>query len=133
MMMEAVSTSETSVTFYETKRRNITEGCNNFTLMSVCVCFCPLSLSELSHTFIATQFSASEFTYFHSFIICRNSADSKRIFSIQKIIIRIMASVKKVISCRELFKKFSILPLPGDFLLSLLSFIVDNMEKLQTN
>jgi hypothetical protein len=36
-------------------------------------------------------------------------------------------------TCRELFKKFNILPLASEFLLSLLSFVVDNIEKFQTN
>jgi hypothetical protein len=36
-------------------------------------------------------------------------------------------------SCRELFKKFNILPLASEFLLSLLSFEVDNLETFQTN
>jgi hypothetical protein len=51
----------------------------------------------------------------------------------QKKTIRIMAGVKRRVSCRELFKKFNILPVESEFLLSLLSFIVDNMEKFQTN
>jgi hypothetical protein len=44
-----------------------------------------------------------------------------------------MAGVKRIISCRELFKKCNILPLGSEFLLSLLSFVVDNMETFQTN
>jgi hypothetical protein len=43
-----------------------------------------------------------------------------------------MAGVKRRVSCRELFRKFNILPLASEFLLSLLCFIVDNMEKFQT-
>jgi hypothetical protein len=62
-----------------------------------------------------------------------NSTDSKRVFIIQKKINRIMAGVKRTVSCRELFKKFNILPLAIKFLLSFLSFVVDNMEKFQTN
>jgi hypothetical protein len=50
-----------------------------------------------------------------------------------KKIIRIMAGVKRRVSCRKLFKKFNILPLVSEFQLSLLSFIVNNMEKFQTN
>jgi hypothetical protein len=78
------------------------------------------------------------FAYFHStisygVIFWGNSTDSKRVFIIQKKIIRIMAGVKRIISCRELFKKFSILPLVSEFLLSLLSFVVNNMGKFQTN
>jgi hypothetical protein len=44
-----------------------------------------------------------------------------------------MAGAKRRASCRELCKKFNILPLASEFLLSLLSFVVDNMEKFQTN
>jgi hypothetical protein len=62
-----------------------------------------------------------------------NSTDSKRVFIIQKKIIRIIAGVKRRVSCRHLFRKFNILPLASEFLLSLLSFIVGNMEKFQTN
>jgi hypothetical protein len=44
-----------------------------------------------------------------------------------------MAGIKRRVSCRELCKKFNMVPLASEFLLSLLSFIVDNMEKFQTN
>jgi hypothetical protein len=75
--------------------------------------------------------------YFHSImsygvIFYGNTTDSKRVFIIQNKIIRIMAGVKRRVPCRELFKKFNILPLASEFLLSLLSFIVDNM-KFQTD
>jgi hypothetical protein len=40
---------------------------------------------------------------------------------------------KRRASCRELFKKFNILPLVSKFLPSLSSFVVDNIEKFQTN
>jgi hypothetical protein len=52
---------------------------------------------------------------------------AKRVFIIQNKIIRIMAGVKRI-SCRELFKKFNILPLASELLLSRLSFAVDNLE-----
>jgi hypothetical protein len=41
-----------------------------------------------------------------------------------------MAGVIRSVSCRELFKKFNILPRASEFLLS---FVVDSMEKFQTN
>jgi hypothetical protein len=44
-----------------------------------------------------------------------------------------MAGAKRRASCRELFKKFNILLLASKFLLSLLSFVMDNIEKFQTN
>jgi hypothetical protein len=45
MMMEGMSTAETTVTFYETARRNIVEDSENlkshlFTRVCVCVCVC---------------------------------------------------------------------------------------------
>jgi hypothetical protein len=78
------------------------------------------------------------FACFHSVmsygVICwGNSTDSKRVFIIQKKIISIVAGVKRRVSCIELFKKFNILPLASEFLLPLLSFVVDNLEKFQTN
>jgi hypothetical protein len=59
--------------------------------------------------------------------------DSKKVFIIRKKIIRIMAGANRRVSCRELFKKFNILPLVSEFLLSILSFFVDNTDKFQTN
>jgi hypothetical protein len=44
-----------------------------------------------------------------------------------------MAGVKRTASCRELFQKFNVFSLASEVLLSLLSFIVNNMEKFQTN
>jgi hypothetical protein len=43
---------------------------------------------------------------------------AKKVFYIQKKIIRIMAGNKRRVSCRELFKKFNILPVASKFLLS---------------
>jgi len=62
-----------------------------------------------------------------------NSTDSKSLFYIQKKIIGTMAGTKRRASCRELFKKFNILPLAGEYLLSLSSFLVDDTEKFQRN
>jgi hypothetical protein len=59
--------------------------------------------------------------------------DSKKVFYIQKKIIRTMAGTKRSASCRELFNKFNFLPLASEFLLSLLSFVMDNIETFQTN
>jgi hypothetical protein len=47
--------------------------------------------------------------------------------------IRIMAGANRRACCRELFKKFNVLSLASEFLLSLLSSVVDNMEKFQIN
>jgi hypothetical protein len=62
-----------------------------------------------------------------------NSSSSKKIFTLQKKVIRIMADVKPRISCRTLFKRPEILPLPCEYILSLMKFIVNNQEPFQTN
>jgi hypothetical protein len=41
-----------------------------------------------------------------------NASDSKKVFTLQKKIVRIMVGVKPQNSCRELFKRLQILPLP---------------------
>jgi hypothetical protein len=66
----------------------------------------------------------------YGIILGGNSTDGKNVFYIQKKIIRIMASVKRRASHKELFTK--IFPLASKFLLSILSFVV-NMQKFQTN
>jgi hypothetical protein len=76
--------------------------------------------------------------YFHSvlsygLIFWGNSTDSSKVFYIQKKIIRIMASVKSRVSCRQLFQKFNILSLASEFILCLLSFVVENLGKFQRN
>jgi hypothetical protein len=48
------------------------------------------------------------------------------IFRIQKKAIRIMEGSGYRVSCRDLFKKFQILPLTSQYILSLLMFVVQN-------
>jgi hypothetical protein len=62
-----------------------------------------------------------------------NSTNSKKVFYIQKKIIRIMTSTKREPHAGDLLKECNILPLASKLLLSLLSFVVDNIEKFQTN
>jgi hypothetical protein len=53
---------------------------------------------------------------FHQVIwnnFCGNSKDGRKVFCVQKKIIRIMAIVKRTVPCWELFKKFSTVPLPS--------------------
>jgi hypothetical protein len=58
-----------------------------------------------------------------------NSADVDKVFKLQKSIVRIMAGVRSRCSCRGLFKKMDILPVP----FSLMIFVVDNLGSFQTN
>jgi hypothetical protein len=58
---------------------------------------------------------------------------SKKVFYIQKRVIRMMAGAKRRAYCRELFKKFNILSVTSEVLLSSLSFVVDSMERFETH
>jgi hypothetical protein len=48
-------------------------------------------------------------------------------------IIIIMPGTARRVPCRELRMKFNIFPLASEFILLLLSFVMDNIEEFQTN
>jgi hypothetical protein len=78
------------------------------------------------------------FAYFHSvikygIIFWGNSSNSKKIFTLQKKIIRIMVSAQPRTPYRSLFKKLVILPIPSHYIFSLMNFILNNQENFQTN
>jgi hypothetical protein len=55
-----------------------------------------------------------------NYFLRKLNRQQKKVFYIQKKIIRIMAGTKRKASCKELFKKFNILPLASKFFVSLL-------------
>jgi hypothetical protein len=57
-----------------------------------------------------------------------NSKKKKKIFRIQKKIIRIMVGCRSRTSCRNLFRKLEILPLASQYISSLLLFVVNNIN-----
>jgi hypothetical protein len=76
------------------------------------------------------------FSYVHSIITYRiifwgNSSDSYNIFKLQKRAIRIIMNVGTRISCRELCEKLNILS--SQYILSLLLFVVKNIEEFSIN
>jgi hypothetical protein len=78
------------------------------------------------------------FAYFHSIVQYRiffggNSLNSRKIFTLQKKIIRIMVGAHPRTPCRSLFKKQEILPFPCQYISSLMNFLVNNQENFQTN
>ena len=78
------------------------------------------------------------FVYFDSIvsygiILGGNSSYSKKIFMLQKRIIRIMLGAHLRTSCGRLFKKLEILTVPSQYIYSLMSFFIGNQEKFQTN
>jgi len=78
------------------------------------------------------------FAYFHSIassgiILWGNSTYSRKIFTLQKRIIRIMKGAHCRTSCRKLFKKLEILTVPSQYIYTLPSFLIGNQETFQTN
>jgi hypothetical protein len=62
-----------------------------------------------------------------------NSSNSRKIFTLQKKIVRIMVGAHPRTPCRSVFKKLEILPVPCQYIFSLMNFFVNNQENFQTN
>jgi len=80
------------------------------------------------------------YTYFHSIILIKygiifwgNSSNNGKIFTLQKKIIRMMAGAQSRTSCSSLFKQLQILPIPCQYILSLMMFIFNNQVIFQRN
>jgi IS1 family transposase len=85
-----------------------------------------------------TTLKSIYFAYFHSIIkygiiFWGNSSYSIKIFTLQKIIIRILADAQPRTSCRSLLKKLQILPVPCQYIQSIRNFVINNQEAFQTN
>jgi hypothetical protein len=95
-------------------------------------CYAIRSMSHVSNT---VTLKVIYFAYFHSImkygiIFGGNSSSSKNVFTLQKKVIRIIAGVKPRHSSRNLFKRLEILPLPCEYIFSLMNFIVNNCFRL---
>jgi hypothetical protein len=78
------------------------------------------------------------FAYIHSIIMYGivfwgNSPNSKSVFIAQKRIIRNIMNANPKASCRGLFRKLNILPFHSQYVLSLLSFVVKNIQLFTIN
>jgi hypothetical protein len=64
-----------------------------------------------------------------------NASGSNKVFVLQNKIIRIMIGVGPRHTCRGLFKKLNILPIPCVYIyiFTLMMFVINNFEKFQTN
>jgi hypothetical protein len=69
----------------------------------------------------------------YGIIFWGNSFDSYNIFKLQKRAVRIIMSVGNRISCHELFKKLNLLPMYSQYILSLLLFVVKNIDDFSMN
>jgi hypothetical protein len=90
-------------------------------------------------TYVSTS-SLKKFYYahFHSLmtygiIFWGNSSLAATIFRLQKKAIRIMEGCGNRVLCRDLFRKFRILPLTSQYLLSLLMFVVQYKDLFITS
>jgi len=78
------------------------------------------------------------YTCFHSVIKCwiifeGSSSNSEKIFTLRKKIVSIMVGIQPRTSCRCLLKQLEILPVPCQYILSLMNFIINNQEIFRTN
>ena len=69
----------------------------------------------------------------YGIIFWGNSNYSNTIFKLQNRVIRIMMNAGNKESCRELFKKLNIFPLHSQYILSLLLFVVKNINMFKFN
>jgi hypothetical protein len=69
----------------------------------------------------------------YSIIMGGNSSNSGKIFTLQKEIVRRMATAQPRTSYRSLFKQVEISPVPYPYILLLVNFIINNQEIFQTN
>jgi hypothetical protein len=73
------------------------------------------------------------FCYKSGIIFRGNSSNSGKIFTLHKKIVRIWLVHKPRTSCRSLLKQLEILPVPCQYICSLMNFIINNQEIVQTN
>jgi len=98
-------------------------------------CYVIRSLKSLIplETLRMIYFSSVHSIISYNIIFWGNSTYSNAIFKLQKRVIRIMMNVGNRESCRELFNKLNILPLHSQYILSLLLFVVKNINVFISN
>jgi len=96
------------------------------------------SIRKLIPTLNADILCMFYFVYFHlvlqyGIIFWGNSTHAHQVFIQQKRVVRVMSGVGPRSSCRSLFRKLNILHIACPYILSLMSFIVDNQKDFLTN
>jgi hypothetical protein len=95
-------------------------------------------MNSMSHISSIDTLKSIYFAYFHSIMkygikFQGNSPNSKMIFTLQKRTDRIISGVKFRNSYRYLFMRLEILPLPYEYIFTLMNLIVNNQELFQKN
>jgi hypothetical protein len=99
------------------------------------VCYAVRSMFHISDI---NTLKSIYFAYFHSItqyriIFWGNSSNSRKIFTLQQKIIRIMVGARPGTPCRNLFKKLELLPVQFQYIFSLMNFFVNIQENFQIN
>jgi hypothetical protein len=105
----------------------------SFKLNSACYVIRSLKSVISTKNLRKTYFSYVHSIIAHSIIFWGNSPYSNNIFKLQKRAIRIIMNAGNRVSCHELFKKLNILPLHSQYILSLLLFVVKNIDEFISN
>ena len=69
----------------------------------------------------------------YGIIFLGNCSSSGKIITLHKKIVRIMAGAQPRTPCRCLYKQYEIQPVPCQYILPLMSFVINNLEIFQTN
>jgi hypothetical protein len=69
----------------------------------------------------------------YGIIFWGNSSNSKKVFTSQKKTVRITVGTKPQIPCTDNIIIIQIIPLPCEYIFSLLNFVINNLEHSQTN
>jgi hypothetical protein len=98
-------------------------------------CYAVRSLLHIRNTDMlkSTYFANFHSLMRHGIIFWSNSSDSKKVFILQKKIVRVMVGIKPQNSCRDLFKRLQILPLPCEYISSLLNLFISNQGHFQAS
>ena len=97
------------------------------------------AIRSMVHISNINTLKSINYVHFHSIIkygmiFCGGySSNSGKIFTLQKKSVTIMAGAQPRTPCRSQFKQSEILPVPCQYILSLVNFIINNQEIFQTN
>jgi hypothetical protein len=94
------------------------------------------AISSMVHISNINTLKSIYYAYFRSIIkyeivFCSNSSNSWKIFALQKKIVRIMAGQQPRTSCKSQLKQLQILPVPCQYIFSVMNFTVSNQETFQ--
>jgi hypothetical protein len=90
-------------------------------------------LSRLDATTCTMYFACFHVHLRYGLTLWVGDPESKRIFRLQKKVLRIIGGTGRRASCRNLFKNQNILPLPCLYISEVVCYVKSNMEKMKYN